>query len=177
MQDTMEALKYPIGRFNWDAPMTAQTRAAAIAAIAAFPAQLRAAVSGLTGGQLATPYRPDGWTVAQVVHHVADSHMNGFTRIKLGLTEDNPTIKPYNEAEFARLADVNLPPEVSLQLLDALHARWSALLAAMTESDFQRPIVHPENGRASLDRFVHQYGWHSRHHLGHVTGLRQRQGW
>lgn len=173
----MEELSYPIGRFDWQAPMTAATRAEAIESINAFPARLREAVRGLDQSQLATPYRQDGWTVVQVVHHVADSHMNGFTRIKLGLTEDSPTIKPYNEAEFAKLADVALPPDVSLQLVDALHARWSAVLASITESQFQRMIVHPENGRGSIDRFVHMYGWHSRHHVAHITRLRQRNGW
>jgi hypothetical protein len=173
----LEEFQYPIGRFDWQGPMTAATRAAAIEAIGALPAQMRAAVAGLDASQMATPYRPGGWTLTQVVHHVGDSHVNGFTRIKLGLTEDTPTIKPYDEAAFARLADVSLAPETSLQLLDALHARWSAVLAAMTEADFQRSIVHPENGRATLDRFVHQYGWHSRHHVAHITRLRQRQGW
>ncbi len=173
----MDELQYPIGKFDWQGPMTPATRAGAIEAIAALPGEIREAVAGLTATQMATPYRPGGWTLTQVVHHVADSHMNGFNRIKLGLTEDNPTIKPYDEAAYARLADVALAPETSLQLLDALHARWSAVLASMHEAHFQRTIVHPENGRATLDRFVHQYGWHSRHHVSHITGLRQRQGW
>ena len=173
----MADLQYPIGRFDWQGTMTPASRAAAIEGIAALPSRLREAVAGLTPAQMATPYRPGGWSLTQVVHHVADSHMNGFNGIKLGLTEDNPTIKPYDEAAYARLADVALAPETSLQLLDALHARWSAVLAAMSEPDFQRTIVHPENGRGTLERFVHQYGWHSRHHTAHITGLRQRQGW
>jgi hypothetical protein len=173
----MEDLQYPIGKFDWHATMTPATRAEAIEAIAALPKEIRDAVEGLNAEQMATPYRPGGWTLTQVVHHVADSHMNGFNRIKLGLTEENPTIKPYDEVAYARLADVALPPETSLQLLDALHSRWSAVLASMAEPDFQRTIVHPENGGGTLERFVHQYGWHSRHHVAHITGLRQRQGW
>lgn len=173
----MNDLSYPIGRFDWQGTMTLDTRAAAMESIKQLPAEMRAAVSGLDASQMATPYRPEGWTLVQVVHHVADSHMNGFTRIKLGLTEQSPTIKPYDQAAFAQLADVALPPETSLRLLDCLHERWTAVLEAMTENDFQRTIVHPENGQATLDRFVHQYGWHSRHHVAHITGLRRRQGW
>lgn len=173
----MDALKFPIGRFDWTSPLTGATREEALAAIEALPVALSLAVADLTDAQLATPYRPEGWTVAQVVHHLADSHMNGVTRVKLGLTEQIPTITPYNEAEFARLADMTLPVVVSLRLLDSLHTRWSALLASMTEADYRRLIVHPQHGTASLDRLVHLYGWHSRHHVGQITALRARLGW
>lgn len=173
----MDALKFPIGRYDWTTPLTAESRVGAITSIRALPRRLSEAVADLTDAQLATPYRPGGWTVAQVVHHLADSHMNGLTRIKLGLTEQVPTVTLYDEAAFARLADMALPIDVSLRMLDSLHARWTALLTSLTEADLQRHIVHPLNGSAPLDRFVHLYAWHSRHHVAHITGLRARQGW
>jgi hypothetical protein len=139
---------------------------------------MRAAVAGLTEVQLDTPYRDGGWTVRQVVHHVADSHMNGFIRVKLALTEQDPTIKPYDENSWARLADMRLPVDVSLGLLAAVHARWTAIYEAMTPDQFARTFVHPELGeRLTLDRHVQLYGWHSRHHVAHITELRRRQGW
>ena len=139
---------------------------------------MRNAVSGLTDAQLDTPYRPDGWTVRQVVHHVADSHMNGFTRIKLALTEENPTIKPYNEKAFAELGDMRLPIGVSLDLLTALHARWIAIYEVLREGQFTRTFIHPEYPEPqTLDRHAQMYAWHSRHHVAHITGLRARQGW
>lgn len=172
-----EALRYPLGRFTPVAP-DAAVRRAAVAEIAALPLRLRDAVAGLAGAHLDTPYRPGGWTVRQVVHHVADSHINGFVRVKLALTEDAPIIKPYDEQAFATLDDMRLPVEVSLDLLAALHARWVALYAAMTEEQFARTFVHPEYPEPqSLDRHVQLYAWHSRHHVAHITALRAREGW
>jgi uncharacterized damage-inducible protein DinB len=159
-------------------PLTAGERAQRIDAIAATPAQLRLAVRGLTDEQIDTPYRPGGWTVRQVVHHVADSHMNAFIRFRLGLTEDNPTIKPYDEKAWAELPDVrHLPIDVSLRLLENVHERLVHLLQAVQPSLFARQIMHPENGPMSLDSLVSVYAWHGRHHTAHITGLRDREGW
>jgi uncharacterized damage-inducible protein DinB len=170
-------LRYPIGPSDVKTPLAAGERAQRIDAIAATPAQLRQAVSHLSEEQLDTPYRPGGWTVRQTVHHVADSHMNAFVRLRLGLTEDNPTIKPYDERAWSELPDMRLPIDVSLRLLDALHERWVHLLRSMPESSFQRTILHPENGPMTLDALLSMYAWHGRHHTAHITGLRQRQGW
>ena len=177
MTKTAEDLRYPIGRFRAVMPVTSELRSAAIDAIAGLPDLMRAAVADLDDAQLDTPYRPDGWTIRQVVHHVADSHMNAFIRVKLTLTEDTPTIKPYDEKAWSELPDMRLPVEVSLHLLDALHERWVHLLRAQPGSAFQRQIFHPENGPMTLDAMVSQYAWHGRHHTAHITGLRQRQGW
>src|ERR1041384_523938 len=140
----MRDLRYPIGEFTMPATVTAAMRTEAIAALAELPASMREAVRGLSEAQLDTPYRPGGWTVRQVVHHVPDSHMNAFIRLKLALTEDNPTIKPYDQDAFATLPDQRLPIEPSLALLDGLHARWDAVLRAMTLQQFARPWFHPE---------------------------------
>jgi hypothetical protein len=173
-----EDLRYPIGRFRAIVPITEKLRSYSIDTLAGFPPRLRAAVKGLSDPQLDTPYRPGGWTVRQVVHHVADSHMNGLIRVKLALTEDTPTIKPYDENAWAALPDVRLPVAISLDLVEALHARWSTLCRAMTDADFERTFVHPELGRAiTLDWHLQHYAWHSDHHLAHVTELRRRQGW
>jgi hypothetical protein len=174
---TAPDLRYPIGRFDGQSAGTAEARAAAIAVLRALPERLRAAVAGLTDAQLDTPYREGGWTVRQVVHHVADSHMNAFVRCKLALTEDWPTIKSYDEAAWARLADCALPLEPSLALIDALHTRWVALLGALTEADLTRGYIHPEGGRQSLATVLAIYAWHSRHHTAHITVLRTRMGW
>jgi len=171
-------LRYPIGRADTKTPLADGERAQRIDSIAALPAQLRKAVSGLTDAQLDTPYRPGGWTVRQVTHHVADSHMNAFIRFRLGLTEENPTIKPYDENAWSELPDTrHLPVDVSLNLLDSLHERLVHLLRSVPAASFQRTIFHPENGPMTLDALVSQYAWHGRHHTAHVTGLRQRQGW
>jgi hypothetical protein len=179
VQRTMAAdPRFPIGDFEPVEPATPSIRAAAIANIAALPLQLRAAVAGLTAEQLDTPYRDGGWTIRQVVHHVADSHMNGFIRVKLALTEHNPTIKPYDEKLWAELADARLPIDVSLDLIDALHARWAAVYTAMAPDGFARTFFHPEAGITfTLDRHVQDYSWHGRHHVAHITALRQRRGW
>lgn len=175
MSSTASDLRFPVGRFVPPAEHTPEQRAADVRAIAELPAHLRAAVAGLDDAGLDTPYRPGGWTVRQLVHHVADSHMNAFTRFKLGLTEDAPTIKPYDEARWAELADSRLPIDGSLALLDALHARWTALLEAMAPDDFARIVHHPDHPQPmSLDRLLALYAWHSRHHVAHVTALRAR---
>ena len=173
----LDDLRYPIGRFSAQAGGTAATRSAHIQALRLLPGQLRAAVSGLSDAQLNTPYREGGWTVRQTVHHLADSHANSFIRSKLALTEDWPTIKPYDEAAWARLADSDTPIEGSLTFIDALHQRWVALLESMTEPDFQKGFVHPVNGRQNLERALAIYEWHGRHHTAHITGLRTRNGW
>jgi uncharacterized damage-inducible protein DinB len=171
-------LRYPVGPADKSSPLSAGERAQRIDAIAATPAQLRLAVAGLTGQQIDTPYRPGGWTVRQVVHHVADSHMNAFIRFRLGLTEDNPTIKPYDEKAWAELPDTrHLPIDISLRLLENLHERLVHLLQSVQPSMFSRQIMHPENGPMTLDALVSMYAWHGRHHTAHITGLRDRQGW
>lgn len=170
-------LSYPVGRFDKTATRTAETRRAAIESIAALPAKMREAVKGLSEAQIDTPYRPGGWTVRQLVHHVADSHMNGYIRTKLAMTEHNPTIKPYEQDEWAQLPDSRLPIDLSLAILDSVHARWTAINRWLKDEDFQRPFTHPELGPMLLDTHTHLYGWHSRHHLAHITGLREREGW
>jgi hypothetical protein len=170
-------LSYPIGRFDRQARMTAGTQKAAIDAIAALPERMRAAVEGLTDPQLDTEYRPGGWTVRQLVHHVADSHMNGYIRMKLALTEDHPTIKVYDQDAWAGLPDARLPIDVSLTLLEALHARWSTVLRALHPHQFARTFNHPELGPLTVDTHVHLYAWHSKHHVAHVTALRLREHW
>ena len=157
--------RFPTGKFEFNSSPTANTRRDAIAAIAAFPAELKAA---LPGAQLDKPYRDGGWTTRQVVHHVADSHMNAFVRFRLALTEDRPTIKPYNEAAWARLADMTLDPQLSVQILDGLHQRWHAMLLAMRDSDFTREAIHPDHGARTVDWFLQLYAWHGRHHIGHI---------
>ena len=171
-------LRYPIGPFAPAASTAPDVRLAAIDDIAALPRKMREAVAGLSDSQLDTPYRPGGWTVRQLVHHVADSHMNGFIRLKLALTEDAPMIKPYDEKTWADLADTALPIDISLVILDKLHVRWDAVYRAMTPAQFERTFFHPEMQELlSLDTHAQLYGWHSKHHVAHITGLRQREGW
>jgi uncharacterized damage-inducible protein DinB len=171
--------RYPIGKFQWSGrEATAAERAERIAQIAACPANMRAAVEDLDEAQLDTPYRDGGWTVRQVVHHVPDSHMNAYVRFKLGLTEDTPTIKPYDESSWAQLPDSRITPiGVSLDILQNVHTRWVILLRAMRDADFARKINHPETGVQTLDRVLAHYAWHGRHHIAHVTSLRDRKGW
>jgi uncharacterized damage-inducible protein DinB len=172
-------LRYPIGKFDWNITVSEADFPRLIAEIAATPAALRSAVAGLSRDQLETPYRPGGWTIKQVVHHVPDSHMNAYTRFKLALTEDQPTIKPYDEAKWAELPDSQrVPIDVSLDLLEALHLRWVALLKAMDAADFNRKFSHPEHNRIfNLAQLLALYGWHGRHHVAHVTSLRKRESW
>lgn len=158
--------RYPTGKFAFNPQSTSETRRAAIAAIGSFPAELKAA---MPSASIDKPYREGGWTARQVVHHVADSHMNAFIRFRLALTEDKPTIKPYKEAEWAKLADsMTEDPAVSVQILDGLHRRWHTMLASMADGDFARAAIHPDHGPVTLDWFLQLYAWHGRHHIGHI---------
>ena len=174
----MEDLRYPVGKFNFEADLTEEQIKQAIDDIAEAPAKLRAAVNGLTDAQLDTPYREGGWTARQVVHHVVDSHLNSYIRLRLALTEDEPTIKPYDEGQWAELVDARTSPvEVSLALLEPLHQRWVTLLKSLTPEDFKRKFRHPELGTVTLEKNVGLYAWHGKHHTAHITGLREREGW
>jgi DinB superfamily len=175
----MEAdLRYPIGKFQRIEELTDTQRRGFIDAIAEAPAKLRSAIAGLNDRQLDTPYRPGGWTVRQVVHHVPDSHLNAYVRLKLALTETEPTIKTYEEARWAELGDVSATPiETSLALLENLHKRWVALLRSLAPGDWSRTFRHPEWGRATVDFLLAHYAWHGRHHVAHITSLRERNGW
>jgi hypothetical protein len=171
-------LRYPIGEFKYSKPLTQQEREACIANIKQTPARLLEAVAGLNDEQLDTPYRPGGWTLRQVVHHVPESHLNAYIRMKLATTEEQPTIKPYFEDRWAQLDDARKAPiAMSLDLLDALHRRWIWFLQTLTEADFARAFHHPELGLVTLDKNIALYDWHGRHHVGHVTSLRERMGW
>lgn len=170
--------RYPIGSFSPDANPTPEARSRHIEQITALPAKLRSALRGLSPQQLDTPYREGGWTVRQVVHHVPDSHMNAYIRFKLALTENVPTIKPYEEAAWARLKDSEATSiEVSLNLLEALHIRWVNLLRSMKAEDFSRKLNHPESGVQTLDHVLAIYDWHGNHHVAHITTLRERMKW
>jgi uncharacterized damage-inducible protein DinB len=177
MEPTMD-LQYPVGRFDWSMKPGEAERRRAIDEIAGLPEAMRKAVRGLSEEQLDTAYRPGGWTVRQVAHHVPDSHLNAYVRFKLALTEDRPTIKPYDEARWAELPDtVHTPIGISLALLDALHERWVVLLQSIEPQDFARKFVHPEGGEMDLAKVLSHYAWHGRHHVAHITSLRQRMGW
>ena len=170
--------RYPIGRYERRDVLTPDERAAMIEQIAAAPRKMREAAAGLTPQQLETPYREGGWTLRQVVHHLPDSHMNSYVRFKLALTEQTPTIRPYDEARWAELADsVDTPPATSMTLLESLHDRWVRLLRSMSADDFQRTLNHPENGLMTLDAMLALYAWHGRHHVAHITSTRARNGW
>lgn len=178
----MSDLRYPIGKFRFEEPiggsMSDGQKSKLIDGIASTPAKIRAAVSGLTQQQLDTPYRDGGWTVRQVVHHVPDSHMHAYVRFKLALTEDEPTIKPYAEDRWALLADSQATPvEVSLTLLESLHDRWVRLLRSIRPEEWKRSFRHPELGLVSLEKNLALYEWHGRHHVAHVTSLRDRNRW
>lgn len=173
----MTDLQYPIGRFDFPGQLLAAQREGAITDIAETPRWLRDAVDGLSPEQLDTRYRPDGWTVRQVVHHLPDSHLNSYTRFKLALTEDRPTVRVYDERLWAELPDVTGPPELSLRLLDALHERWVYLLRRVQDGEWERPLFHPELGQMRLDELLAFYAWHGRHHVAHITSLRAREGW
>lgn len=168
-------LSYPIGKFDLK---NFADRGENLQTIADLPSAVAAAVAGLSDEQLDTEYRPGGWNLRQTVHHIADSHSNSLTRFKLALTEDTPpTIRPYYEERWAELADSKLPIDVSLKMTDAIHTRWSALLASMTDDDFRREFVHPETGNWPLESALALYAWHSKHHTAHITHLRERMGW
>jgi uncharacterized damage-inducible protein DinB len=174
----MEDLRYPIGQFTFQGPFNKEQCQGFIDQIEAAPPRLRAAVADLSPEQLDTPYRPGGWTVRQVVHHLPDSHLNAYVRFRLALTEDEPAIRPYYEDRWAELEDARTAPvEVSLALLESLHGRWVLLLRSLTDKDFARAFKHPELGVVSLDKNISMYAWHGRHHTAQITSLRERRGW
>lgn len=170
--------RYPIGKFNYEGAPSEQQRQKLIEDIAQTPAALRTAVQGLSAEQIETPYRDGGWTVRQVVHHVPESHMNAYIRFKLALTEDEPTIKPYEEDRWAKLPDVQSTPiEVSLSLMELLHDRWVRVLKAIKPEEWKRTFRHPELGIVALEKNLCLYSWHGRHHVAHITELRKRMNW
>ncbi len=170
--------RYPIGRHDVLAPVDAAQLAAAVDDIARLPERLGAAVAGLDEAQLSTPYREGGWTVRQVVHHLVDSHVNAYIRLRLALTEDSPRVRAYDEARWAELPDARqLAIEPSLEMLRGMHCRWSDLLATLGPDQFERPLIHPDLGPLTLAQLTALYGWHSRHHVAHLTSLRERRGW
>lgn len=174
----MDDPRYPIGKFAYTGAPSPEQRAQLIEQIEKTPAALRAAVKDLTARQIETPYREGGWTVRQVVHHVPESHMNAYVRFKLALTEDEPTIKPYMEDRWAKLADVAVTPlEISLALLDALHERWVPVLKSLRPEDWKRTFRHPELGTVPLEKSLALYAWHGQHHVAHIAQLRERMGW
>lgn len=174
----MADLRYPIGKFHFGGQPTEQEKNDYVALIAQVPDDLRAAVKGLTQTQLDTPYRDGGWTVRQVIHHVPDSHLNAYIRFKLALTEDEPTIKPYAEDRWAQLADTqSTPPETSLTMLTCLHDRWVRLMRSLAKEEWKRTFRHPELGVMGLEKTLALYAWHGRHHVAHITSLRERNGW
>jgi len=170
--------RYPIGKFSYTAPLTSEQKQQYLADIEQTPTCLRAALRGLSDQQLDTPYREGGWTPRQVAHHVADSHMNSYIRFKLALTEEEPPIKPYAENLWAELPEAkHAPVEVSLALLDSLHQRWMLMLRAFTDAEWKRTFRHLEMGPMSLEKTLALYSWHGRHHVAHITGLRNKMGW
>lgn len=178
MSQTIDELRYPIGKFQPAAEVTAALREQWIETIESLPAELRKAVINIPEGELARErYRPEGWTIRQLLHHIADSHLNSYIRFKLGLTEDEPTIKPFDEVAWAELPDSKeLSSDLSLELIDSLHQRWAFLLRQMSEADFARTVIHPEHGRVmQLDFLLNLYEWHSRHHLQHILNWRARR--
>ncbi len=170
-------LKYPIGKFQFDGEITESVIKDWINEIEELPRLLRDAVKDLDKEQLDTPYRSEGWTVRQVIHHLADSHMNAYVRFKLALTEETPVIKPYDEAKWAELSDYKLSIDISLSLLDALHRRWTNLLRNLNSGDLEKTFIHPDSGEVSVGKNIGIYAWHGRHHLAHITSLRSRKGW
>ncbi len=174
----MEETKYPLGRFAFDAGLPHERRREMIRGIAALPAELARSVAGLSPDRLDTPYREGGWTPRQIVHHIADSHMNAFIRCKLALTEEAPVIKPYNQDAWAATRDsLGAPVELSLAIVEGLHARWAALLESLSPADFQRAFTHPERGLLTVDYNAQLYSWHGRHHTAQIVSLRARKGW
>jgi DinB superfamily len=173
-----EELRYPIGRYRPPASIGASDRADWIEQIEALPQNLRQAVAGLNDRQLDTPYRPGGWTVRQVVHHYADSHINSYLRFRWAVTEELTTVKTYDEAVWAELVDAKAAPiELSLALLEPLHARWVLFLRSLGQAEFRRKMQHPEWGEVTVEWLLGQYGWHSRHHVAQINRLREREGW
>ncbi len=176
--EQIEQLRYPVGKFQFREATVAEDIPTFIAVLEALPVELRKIVEDLNEAQLDTAYRPEGWTVRQLVHHLADSHMHSYLRFRWALAEDNPVIKTYEEKDWALLPDARMaPPEISLRLLGALHARWVLLLKELTIDDWQRAFQHPELGPVSLRKAVALYAWHSQHHLAQIANLRERMGW
>lgn len=173
----LEMLRYPIGRFTVKPEATQEDFGRWIDDIESLPARLRALVAPLSDDQLDTPYRPEGWTVRKLVHHVADSHVNAYVRFKLAVTEENPTIKTYDQDLWAALGDVDAPVGVSLDLLEALHYRWARFLRSLGKADLSRPFYHPESGPMKVSDLLQLYSWHSRHHTAHISELVSREGW
>lgn len=174
----MENLSYPIGQFEIDKDITTEKRVKWIEEIEKAPTQLNNAVDGLTTEQIDTPYRPGGWTVRQVVHHLPDSHLNAYLRFKLTVTEDEPTIRTYDQDQWAEILDAKTAPiEMSLNLLESLHKRWVLFLKSLTEDDFALKLNHPEIGKLNLSDLLSLYAWHGRHHIAHINSLRERMGW
>ena len=169
--------RYPIGTFKFEGEITKHIAEDWIHDIEELPSLLRDAVKDLDDEQLDTPYRTGGWTVRQVIHHLADSHMNAYIRFRLALTEDNPVIKPYNETEWAELSDYALPIDSSLSLLEALHKRWTVLLHSLSPADLEKTFRHPDSGEFTVGQTIGSYSWHGRHHLAHITFLMKRMGW
>lgn len=170
-------MKYPIWKFKFDDEITNSITQDWINEIEELPRLLRDAVKDLDNEQLDRPYRPGGWTVQQVIHHIADSHMNAYIRFKLALTEEKPVIKPYNETKWAELSDYKLPIDIALSLLEALHKRWTNLLRSLTPADMEKTFMHPDSGEVSVGKNIGIYAWHGRHHLAHITSLCNRKGW
>jgi hypothetical protein len=171
-------LRYPIGKYDWPASLDSAARQQSLATLESFPSRLEEALAGLSPAQLDTPYRDGGWSVRQVVHHLADSHMHSYLRCKFAASEENPIIKAYDEARWARFEDgAHEPAESSLAILTGLHARWVRWFRSLEEGDWPRQFVHPENGPMRLDVTAGLYAWHSRHHLAHITELRRRLQW
>ncbi|OLS33970.1 YfiT family bacillithiol transferase [Bacillus sp. MRMR6] len=173
----MENLHYPIGLFTFEGEPTTEVVEGWIHAIEAAPAQLREAVKDLRDDQLDTAYRPEGWTVRQVVHHIADSHMNAYIRLKLALTEENPVIKPYREEKWAELSDSSLPIEISLELLEAVHKRWIVILRQLQPAALEKTFIHPDAGVTKISMYIGMYAWHGQHHIAHITSLIDRLKW
>ena len=172
------SLQYPVGQFTTPAAVSKVERLGAIETLAAFPAKFRSAIEGLSEAQMDTPYRPAGWTIRQLVHHVADSHMSAYTRFRHAMTTDWPAIFAYDQAAWAALPDSALPVEGSMRIIEGLHARFVAMLRAVPQEDWKaRGYVHPENGRQTLEQVLAMYAWHSRHHLAHVVECRRRMSW
>lgn len=172
-------LKYPIGKFETPITITGEQITEWIEVIATFPSRLESEVKLLTEEQLDTPYRPDGWTIRQVVHHCADSHMNSFIRLKLTLTENEPTIKPYDEASWATLSDsIHMPIAPSLKMIEGIHERWTVLLKGLTDEQYELQFIHPDHvAKIRLDEYIGMYAWHSNHHLAHITTTKKRNNW
>lgn len=174
----MSDARYPIGKYNFPETISDREREAFLRQIEEAPSKLQVAVAGLNAEQLDTPYREGGWTVRQVVHHLADSHMNAFLRFKLALTELEPLVKTYDQKLWAELPDAKVAPiEPSLKLFEGLHKRFAELLASMSVDDFARAMKHPEQGIVTLARYLGLYAWHGRHHVAQITALRERRGW